>query len=540
LIVRGGEPPEWDCLRDPHSKRPTPMLKIPFVTWIANAAAALTGTYGDVTLQAEAADCSRQTIYDHAHKVQAAVVGAYDGGPTRPDLIAENRRLARENAQLWDWLDQAIESPASKQHEFVVTAAAMGLSLNQALVLLALIVGMRACPGRPTLHRRIKLAGVAAGRVLKLLDARCRALVLVGCLDEIFSHGHPVLAGVEPASTAWFLGHKADDRSGATWAHALSDRDGLAFVTADAGKGLQAGIAAVPRKRQEDGKPSLENGLDVFHTTYEARRVLRRSWNRAGRLWEQAEVAGRRVELSRRQGRDTRGLASVVSRAWKQAEAAVAEYERSEAGWKIAHGALAVFGPEGRLNDRARASQQIALALPPLPGPEWSKVRSLLQAEGALTFLDRLHRQWGGAVAEGSLRAELVRLWWLRRRRPRVNVTGPVAGAGHVAHPVQEVVCREMDPDWREPYGAVSRVLRGTVRASSAVECMNSVLRMHQARHRTVSQGLPDLKRLYWNCREFREGKRRRHCPYELLGLKLPGYRFWDLLGMPTKPGGRA
>jgi hypothetical protein len=516
------------------------MLKIPLATWIANAAVGLTGLYGDVTRQAGLADCSRQTIYDHAHKVQAAVVDAHDGGPTRAALITENRRLAQENAQLWDWLARTVEFPVIKQHEFVATAAAMGLSLNQVLVLLALILGKQACPGRSTLHRWVKLAGVAAGRVLKLLDARCRALVLVGCLDEIFFHGRPVLVGVEPASMTWFLGHKADDRTGATWAKALRDWDGLSFVTADAGKGLQAGIAAVQRERQEDGKPPLESGLDVFHTTYEARRVLRLIWNRVERLWEQAEAASRRVKESQRQGQDARGLASVAGRLWKQAEAAFADYERSEAGWKMAHGALGVFRPEGGLNDRAWASQQIDLALPLLSGSEWSKVRGLLLAEGTLTFLDRLHRQLGEAVADDALRAELVRLWWLRRRRPRANVTGTVAGAGHVAHLVQVVLCQKMDPDWRESYGAVSRVLRGTVRASSAVECMNSVLRMHQSRHRTVSQGLLDLKRLYWNCREFREGKRRRHCPYDLLGLKLPSYRFWDLLGMPTTPEGGA
>jgi hypothetical protein len=516
------------------------MLKIPLATWIANAAVGLTGLYGDVTRQSKVADCSRQTIYDHAHKVQAAVVDAHDGGPARAALIAENQRLAQENAQLWDWLAQTVEFPAIKQHEFVATAAAMGLSLNQVLVLLALILGEQACPGRSTLHRWVKLAGVAAGRVLELLDARCRALVLVGCLDEIFFHGRPVLVGVEPASMTWFLGHKADDRTGATWAKALRDWDGLSFVTADAGKGLQSGIAAVRRERQEEGRPSLESGLDVFHTTYEARRVLRLIWNRVERLWEQAEAASGRVKESQRQGRDARGLASVACRLWKQAEAAFAEFERSEAGWKIAHGALAVFDPEGRLNDRTWASRQIALALPLLSGPEWPKVRGLLQAEGALTFLDRLHRQLGEAVADETSRAELVRLWWLRRRRPRANVTGSVAGAGHVAHLVQEVLCRKMDPNWRESYCAVSRVLRGTVRASSAVECMNSVLRMHQSRHRTVSQGLLDLKRLYWNCREFREGKRRQHCPYELLGLKLPSYRFWDLVAMPTTPEGGA
>lgn len=63
---------------------------------------------------------------------------------------------------------------------------------------------------------------------------------------------------------------------------------------------------------------------------------------------------------------------------------------------------------------------------------------------------------------------------------------------------------------------------------------MNSVIRMHQARHRTLTQPLLDLKRLYWNCRPFREGKRRDRSPYEHLDLKLPTYDFWELLN--TEP----
>ena len=89
------------------------MLKISIATWIASAAAHLAGSSGDVTRQAEAADCSRQTVSDHAQKVQAAVGAEHAGGPTRAALIQENERLRQENARLWDWLAQTIEFPGT-------------------------------------------------------------------------------------------------------------------------------------------------------------------------------------------------------------------------------------------------------------------------------------------------------------------------------------------------------------------------------------------------------------------------------------------
>jgi hypothetical protein len=61
---------------------------------------------------------------------------------------------------------------------------------------------------------------------------------------------------------------------------------------------------------------------------------------------------------------------------------------------------------------------------------------------------------------------------------------------------------------------------------------MNSVVRRHQARHRSLTQPLLDWKRVYGNGRDFAAGKRRGHCPYEHLGLRLPTYDAWALLQM--------
>src|SRR5262249_9615538 len=161
------------------------------------------GPRGDVTQRARDAQCSRQTVYDHARKVQDAVAAEHHVGPPRQQLLDRIQALQAEDARLWDWLAQTIDFPPSQRDQFVVTAAAMGLSLSRIGVLLAIVVGVAARPSRSALHRIVQAAGRRAGRILETLDRRCRALILVGCLDEIFFHGRPVLVGVEPASLTW-------------------------------------------------------------------------------------------------------------------------------------------------------------------------------------------------------------------------------------------------------------------------------------------------------------------------------------------------
>ena len=506
------------------------MLTIPLVTWIANAAARLTGPHGAVTEQARQAGCSRQSVYDHAHKVVAALAAEHAGGPTRERLLRENDALRRENARLWDWLSQTVEFPPDKQKQFAVTATAMGLSLDQTVALLAILLGARAAPGRSTVHRWGRAAARAAGAVLERLDRAAKALVVVGCLDEIFFHRRPILVGVEPQSMVWFLGTKAPHCQGPTWFEALRPWTALRHVVSDAGVGLRTGIAQIQAHRRQADQLPLERGLDVFHTRRDAQRVLKVLWKRVERAWEQAEAADRVAARARRRGEGTRWPDRRAAAAWERAAAAFREHERQEAAWGRAAAALDVFRPDGRLNDRSWAEAEVAAALPGLSDPEWSKVRGYLQAEETFTFLDRLHAGLDRlALGEELLRA-LIGLWWLRRHPPRGPKPEAVGGYRQVAGPVQRVLCEKLDPDWRASYRQVASVLSGAVRASSAVECMNSVLRMHQSRHRTLNQGMLDLKRLYWNARAFRGGKRKGRCPYEHLGLVLPRYDFWGLL----------
>jgi hypothetical protein len=506
------------------------MYTIPLVGWIANAAARLTGPHGAVTQQAQETGCCRQSVYNHAQKVKSAVEAEHDGGPTRAELIRKNEALRRENAELWNWLFQTIEFPLLRQQRFTVEALGMGLSLNQTLVLLTILLGARAAPSRSTIHRWDQAAGAAAGVVLKRLDRACRVLVLLGCLDEIFLRRRPVLVGVEPMSMVWFLGKMAANHQGSTWFAELQPWSSLRYVTSDAGSGLKVGIARMQQHQRETNQVPLEKGLDVFHTKREAQRALNIVWRRVERAWERADAADRALKQARWQGRSERKLTQQVHESWTKAFQAFRLYEKREVAWKRVEPALNVFRPDGQLNDRAWAQQQVAWALPRLLGPEWSKIRGLLKNAESFTFLDRMHNQLDQLSVPEGLREALVHLWWLRRQRPKKLRDTATASPAHVLYLLQQVLCQKLDPNWRQWYRRIAHVLSQTVRASSAVECMNSVIRMHQSRHRNMTQGMLDLKRLYWNCRVFRGGKRKGRCPYEHLGLELSSYSFWGLL----------
>jgi hypothetical protein len=327
---------------------------------------------------------------------------------------------------------------------------------------------------------------------------------------------------------------KTGDRSGAAWQAVLQRFVNLEFVVSDAAKGISKGIQDVAAARAKlPGALPLEHGLDVFHTNLAARQTLAGPWRRAEAAWEEAEVAEANVVEAKQQGINANKLAQTARRLWNQAKRMLEEVDQPEKAWQRARAALAVFRPDGTLNDRSWAEVEIQAALGDLPGTSWKKVRNFLTDLRSLAFIDRMHRRLAAAEPDEALRGACVRRWWLRHHGP---ATREMSTPQDQVQGMLDAVIRDKSLNAAEQaaYDRVSAVLRTTVRASSAVEGINSVLRMQQERHRNMTQGLLDLKRLYWNCRKLLTGKRRNHSPYELLDAKLPSTDFWTLLKTPA------
>ena len=266
------------------------MLSVAVDVWIGNAAAVLSGCWGAVTRRAHQTGYSRTAIYQHAQRVEQAVVNEQAGGVSYEALWADNERLRAENEALWEaWLGVEL-LPESKQQEFAATGSAMGLSLGQLLLLLAIILPKGSTPSRATVGRWVAQASRQAGGLLAVLDQYCQRWVLVLCLDEIFFHRAPILMAVEPHTMTWVAGQRGPDRSGESWCQVLAKWPCVTRVVADAGKGLERGVklAREARRTAAEGQENaatvpLQMGLDVFHTQRELQRVVHGKWQRAER-----------------------------------------------------------------------------------------------------------------------------------------------------------------------------------------------------------------------------------------------------------------
>jgi hypothetical protein len=294
---------------------------------------------------------------------------------------------------------------------------------------------------------------------------------------------------------------------------------------------LAKGVALVNDQRQQQGQAPVVDQGDHWHALRGSSGGLRQAAQQAAKALAAAEAAEQELQDCKRQGRDARGASLRNHRAWVQAEKVLDHWIALDRVWQQTKEALQLFTPDGELNTRSQAEAVLAETLPQLPDGAFGKTKRALQKPEMLNYLERVQQQLAALPFPQEVTQAAVQQEGLRRRPELLQGEGPRAAALRGVLLVCAVILSQAGEAGAQAVAAVQEICRRAQRASSLVECLNSVLRMQQARHRKMTQGLLDLKRLYWNCHTFRTGRRRKQSPYQLLGVPWPeGLRWWEVL----------
>ena len=161
--------------------------------------------------------------------------------------------------------------------------------------------------------------------------------VEAGALDEMFSQGEPVLAGVDLDSGYLFGLSLSATRDGEAWAELLREGQGqgleLSVVVKDAARGIAAGVSEVfPHAEQRD---------DCFHVLYEMNKVRRRLERRAyAAIEREGEALGRLGKIRAHDKVRRRKAKRALSSARRECAEAIERFDEFEAAMDTLRGAL--------------------------------------------------------------------------------------------------------------------------------------------------------------------------------------------------------
>jgi hypothetical protein len=339
--------------------------------------------------------------------------------------------------------------------------------------------------------------------------------------DEIFLGALPLLVVADPVSLAVLRVGVEEHRDQKTWAKLLEPFATLEVVASDLGKGLTAAI-------EERGWP---HQADIFHALRILREALRIEERRCYELIEEEYAYERHVQKLKREGADTRGVATQYALARQKTQRALLRFGEIEHLRDQMRGAVELLDPLGRWICLEERQRRIAVAMARLEelglarrrrvAGYWENAKLLTFAREIQAHLDALEIL-PGPLSRSELIDATVGAWALTHDRLR-------ARAALIAS-LRASAARQANSDFTSVYAQIETVMESALRASSAIECLNSIWRVYQQVKKTFGTKFAYLVALYHNMRPFSEGPRKGRTPFELLGLQLPTENWLELL----------
>lgn len=502
--------------------QPRTPLPLPSKIDLAARALAGQGRYGTVTTLAREHGVSRKKVYKLMGLASEALTSAFAVAGVDAGL----RVFTREFTE------------ADIERTIVALRVVTPSSIRDIEAMLPIVYGFGWSYGK--IWSVLRRAEQRARAFLDLVDL---AAIETVALDEMFSQGKPVLAGIDLDTRYLFLLKVHPSRSGEAWAEALSplrDRQGLVprSVVKDAGSGLARGV--------ELSWSGAEQRDDLFHAVYrmgkEAYRLERRAYAAIGKEYE-LEDRLRRAEVKLNGKTERRSLSQKLYRARVHATRAIERYDAFE---RLRTEIGRVLDLADRGSGKLRTSSEVIEVLT-RAGKEMQALKGrsrkvgvyiVHRAAGLGRYLDTLAARLAQVPAEVGDRAAIeatVRLYQAELDNRR---GGPARDRKARERELQTATLHllqivEGDPGrLRRLIDAVVPVLDQRHRASSAIENLNSVLRPYLVVQKHAEQGFLDLFRFYWNTRERRWGRRKGTSAYE--GLTGVVVKDWlTMLGFP-------
>jgi hypothetical protein len=493
---------------------------------IASAYFVVFGKYGDVSRYADDRGVCRQWVYREANWLRDSLATSR----VKVDALQQRvREIEQQKAALEQRLALSVVLDEEKQAQLAAVGQANGVSLPTIWVLLDVLIPSKQL-SVASLGRRTQALGKKSGACLAVLDEFARTRARQVAADELYVND-PVRMLVEQDSLCWLSGHLSATVDGEGWAREFRQLPNLEQVARDGGTALAKGVALVNAERREQGRPLLVDQGDHFHALRGASGGFRKAQRKAATALAAADKAQQAVEQCKQQGQHANAAAAHAREAWRQAQEAMDDWSALEDAWGKTKQALRLVTSEGDLNTRVRAEALLAQTLPQLPDGDFAKTKKHIQKPEMLNYLDQVERKIEALPFPAEVKQAAVRQECLRRQPELLKGERIPAAALRGVMLACAVILAKVGPQGPQAVAAVRDIFRRAYRASSLVECINSAVRMHQSRHRNMTQALLDLKRLYWNCHTFRTGRRRGTTPYGRLGIPWPdGMRWWDVL----------